>query len=143
MVDQNTVRTYEVNQVFRFDKNLVTSKESSNPFFFGKTYFTHMCATCSELPSYIITLHSFFFNLTFFSTNYTAYVAGIPKNNIEKEDLSKIAVQDEDISPQQCLLIKLLSMTDQDDVIIDEENYEKKTKGKANNYRTSVNKCLS
>ena len=28
-------------------------------------------------------------------------------------------------------------------VIIDEENYEKKTKGKANNYRTSVNKCLS
>ena len=88
--------------------------------------------------------HSYFlFSNHVFSTNYTAYVAGIPKNNIEKEDLSKIAVQDEDISPQRCLLIKLLSMTDQDDVIIDEENYEKKTKGKANNYRTSVNKCLS
>ena len=93
---------------------------------------------------YLSTFHFYFlFSNHVFSTNYTAYVAGIPKNNIEKEDLSKIAVQDEDISPQQCLLIKLLSMTDQDDVIIDEENYEKKTKGKANNYRTSVNKCLS
>ena len=85
----------------------------------------------------------FLFSNHVFSTNYTAYVAGIPKNNIEKEDLSKIAVQDEDISPQRCLLIKLLSMTDQDDVIIDEENYEKKTKGKANNYKASLNKCLA
>ena len=51
----------------------------------------------------------------------------LPKTNIVEEDLSKIAVQDEDISSQRCLLIKLLSMTDQDDVIIDGENYEKKT----------------
>ena len=64
------------------------------------------------------------------------------ETNIEKEDLSQIAVQDEDISPQRCLLIKLLSMTDQDDVIIDEENYEKKTKGKANNYKASLNKLF-
>lgn len=64
------------------------------------------------------------------------------ETNIEKEDLSQIAVQDEDISPQQCLLIKLLSMTDQDDVTTDEENYEKKTKGKANNYKASLNKLF-
>ena len=66
----------------------------------------------------------------------------LPETNIEKKDLSQIAVQDEDISPQQCLLIKLLSMTDHDDVIIDEENYEKKTKGKANNYKASLNKLF-
>ena len=65
----------------------------------------------------------------------------LPKTNIVEEDLSKIAVQDEDISSQRCLLIKLLSMTDQDVVIIDEENYEKKTKGKANNHKASLNKC--
>ena len=64
------------------------------------------------------------------------------ETNIEKEDLRQIAVQDEDICPQRCLLIKLLSMTDQDDVTIDEENYEKKTKGKANNYKASLNRLF-
>ena len=66
----------------------------------------------------------------------------LPKTNIVEEDLSKIAVQDEDISSQRCLLIKLLSMTDQDDVIIDVENYKKNTKGKANNYKASLNKLF-
>ena len=65
----------------------------------------------------------------------------LPKTIIDEEDLSKIAVQDEDISSQRCLLIKLLSMTDQD-VIIDLENYEKKTKGKANDYKASLNKLF-
>ena len=38
MVAQNTVRTYGVNQGFRVVK--VTSKESSNPIFLEKTFFT-------------------------------------------------------------------------------------------------------
>ena len=42
----NTVRTYEVNQVF--DLHLVTSTERSNPIFiFGKD-LVYACATCSE-----------------------------------------------------------------------------------------------
>ena len=64
------------------------------------------------------------------------------ENQHRKRYLSQIAVQDENISTQRCLLIKLLSMTDQDDVIIDEENYEEKTKGKGNNCKASLNKCL-
>ena len=47
-----SIRTYGVNQEFRFGGGfLVTSKESSNPFFFRKwPFLLHTCATCYQNP---------------------------------------------------------------------------------------------
>ena len=59
MVAQNTVRTYGVNQVFRFVKGIWLHRQSRQIRFFSRkrTILLHTCATCSELPSCIITGH--------------------------------------------------------------------------------------
>ena len=47
-----------IEQIRNFDLSMAsgyTSKESSNPLFFGN-YLFYTCATCSELPSYISTI---------------------------------------------------------------------------------------
>lgn len=59
MVAQNNVRTYEVTQVFRFAAGIWLHRESRQiRFFFRKRpILLHMCATRSELPSYLSTKH--------------------------------------------------------------------------------------
>ena len=57
MEAQNTVRTYGLNQVFRFVKGIWLHRNSRIIFFSRKRpILLHMCATCSELPSYISTM---------------------------------------------------------------------------------------
>ena len=42
-----------------FERHLVTSKESSNPIFLSEnTFLLHICATCSDQPSYISAMES-------------------------------------------------------------------------------------
>ena len=49
MVAQNMMRTYGVNQVFRFVEAILLHRVKSD-FFFGKgPILQHTCATCSEL----------------------------------------------------------------------------------------------
>ena len=56
MVAQNTERTYEVSQIFRFVKGIRLHRLSrQNRFSVGAILF-HTRATCSELPSYICTM---------------------------------------------------------------------------------------
>ena len=60
MVAHFTMRTYGVNQKFRFDEGIWLHRKSGQiRFFFGKQLFLHQeCATCSEQPSHIKTMHS-------------------------------------------------------------------------------------
>ena len=58
MVDQKTVRTYAVNQVFRFVECIWLQRQSRQmrKGFRKRPVLLHTRATCSELPSYIITM---------------------------------------------------------------------------------------
>ena len=60
MVAHFTMRTYGVNQEFRFDEGIWLHRKSGQiRFFFGKYLFLHhACATCSEQPSYIKTMNT-------------------------------------------------------------------------------------
>ena len=58
MVAHFTMRTYGVNQAFRFFSGIWYMERVIKPDFFSRNrpilYYT--CATCSELPSYIKTM---------------------------------------------------------------------------------------
>ena len=58
MVAHFTLRTYGVNQEFRFDEGIWLHQKSGQiRFFFEKYLFLHhACATCSKQPSYIKTM---------------------------------------------------------------------------------------
>ena len=57
MVAQNTVRTYGVNQVFRFVKGIWLHRKSCQiRFIWKRPILLHTCATSSEVPSYISTM---------------------------------------------------------------------------------------
>ena len=59
MVAQNTVRTYGVNQAFRFVEGTWLHRQSRQIRFRKirkRPIFPNMCATCCELPSYMCTL---------------------------------------------------------------------------------------
>ena len=64
MVAQNNVRTYGVIQVFRFVEGIwLHRKDRQIRFFRKRPILLHMCATCSELPSYLNTMrHTIFAN---------------------------------------------------------------------------------
>ena len=72
MVAHFTLRTYVVNQEFRFVEGIWLHRQSRQvPFIFRKLpILHHICATCSELPSYINTIvssvpHSNYLKITF------------------------------------------------------------------------------
>ena len=58
MVAHFTLRTYVVNQKFRFVEGIWLHRQSRQvPFIFRKLpILHHMCETCTELPSYISTM---------------------------------------------------------------------------------------
>ena len=58
MVVHFTMRTYGVNQAFRFVEDNWSYQQSRQTrfFFLGILIFHHTCASCSELPSYISTI---------------------------------------------------------------------------------------
>ena len=63
MVAQNTVRSYGVNQVFRFVEGILLHRKSSQILIFfslKRPILRHMCATRSQLPYYISTMDHFF-----------------------------------------------------------------------------------
>ena len=58
MVAENSVHTFEVNQVFRFVEDIGLNQKSRQIRFVirKRPILIHMCATCSELPLYISTM---------------------------------------------------------------------------------------
>ena len=60
MVAHFTMRTYGVNQAFQFVEGIWLHRKSRHiRFFFRKRpILLHTCATCSELTSYIRTMHN-------------------------------------------------------------------------------------
>ena len=59
MVAQNTVRRFGVNQVFQIVEGIWLYQKSLQIRFLKKRPNSiHKCATCSELPSYIITMQN-------------------------------------------------------------------------------------
>ena len=58
MVAHFTMRTYGVYQLFRFVEGIWLHRKSRQIRFFRKRpILLHTCARCSELPSYISTMH--------------------------------------------------------------------------------------
>ena len=53
---EHDVRTLSKSDILICGRHLRTSKESSNPKFWIRPILVYVCATCSELPSYIRTL---------------------------------------------------------------------------------------
>ena len=63
MVARNTVKTYGVNQAFRFIEGICLHRQSRQPRFLfsektylDRIYFTSLCAPCFELPPCLLTM---------------------------------------------------------------------------------------